>query len=115
MAAEIKEYCKACVTCQETNKLAKSVSPLLRPIDIARAPFDVISIEFMGPFHPKSRQGNSYIMVTSCLFSKFVDCVVLEKITALATAHALITRIFYQHAFYLIEGANSPRHFSNTC
>ena len=36
-------------------------------------------------------------MVTSCLFSKFVDCVALEKITALATAHALITRIFYQH------------------
>ena len=96
MSTEIKEYCKACVKCQETKKLSYSVRPLLRPIDVARAPFDTISIDFMGPF-PKSRQGNSYIMVTTCLFSKFVNCVALERITALTTAHALVKRIFYQH------------------
>ena len=97
MAKDIKEYCKACVTCQETKKLSNSVRPLLRPIDEARGPFDIISIDFIGPFSPKSTQGNSYIMVTSCLFSKFIDCVALERITALSTAQALVKRIFYQH------------------
>ena len=35
MSTEIKEYCKARVTCQETKKLSYSVRPLLHPIDVA--------------------------------------------------------------------------------
>jgi len=36
-------------------------------------------------------------MVSTCLFSKYVDCIALPEITALTTAKALIERIFYQH------------------
>jgi len=97
MAKDIKEYCKACLTCAKSKKLHTAVRPLMRPIDIARAPFDVLALDFMGPFRPKSRQGNSYIMVSTCLFSKYVDCIALPEITALTTAKALIERIFYQH------------------
>jgi len=97
MLKEIKEYCKACVTCAKTKKLHTAVRPLLRPIDIARGPWDVVSLDFMGPIRPKSRQGNSYIMVSTCLFSKYVDCIALPEISARTTAKALIERIFYQH------------------
>lgn len=97
MAKEIQEYCKGCITCATTKKHHTAIRPLLKPIDIARGPFDVISLDFMGPFRPKSRQGNSYIMVSTCLFSKYVDCVALPEISAMTTAKALVEKIFYQH------------------
>ena len=71
MVSTIKEYCKACATCQTTKKISYAVRPLLRPIDISKSPFDVVALDFMGPFKAKCRQGNAYIMVITCLFSKY--------------------------------------------
>ena len=95
MNKDIHNYCESCIICAKARN--KSVRPLLRPIDIARAPFDVISIDFMGPINPPSRQGNSYIMLATCLFSKYIECTALPDSKALKTTKALIKMFFYRH------------------
>ena len=58
MKREIKEYCKACITCAENIKNANPKT-FLHPLEIVDAPFSVIAIDFLGPIKQKSHQGNS--------------------------------------------------------
>lgn len=97
MSKEILEYCKSCMVCAKNKKNHVTVRPLLRPIDIANAPFDVITVDHLGPLKPASLQGNKYILVITDLFSKYVDCIALPDCSAKTSARAIIDRIFYEH------------------
>ena len=59
MKDEIKQYCKACIKCAENRKVSPRAP--LHPLQTANAPFETIAIDFLGPFKPKSTQGNSYL------------------------------------------------------
>ena len=92
---DILNYCKACLVCAKNRK--STVRPPLTPIDIAKGPFDVISIDYMGPIHPVSPSGNSYILTITDLFTKWADCIPLPDTSALTTAKALIKAVYYKH------------------
>ena len=46
MRSDILAYCDSCVTCAKNKK--RTSRPSLKPIDIARGPFDVIAADFVG-------------------------------------------------------------------
>ena len=51
----------------------------------------------MGPIHPVSPSGNSYILTITDYFTKWVDCIPLPDTTVLTTAKALIKAVYYRH------------------
>ena len=63
MVARLRNTVRHALRAKQQKKLSYAVRPLLRPIDIAKSPFDVVAFDFMVPFKPKSRQRNAYIMV----------------------------------------------------
>lgn len=67
---DVKEYVRHCETC------AKYKVSQLPPVGLmghhreVTEPFQIISMDLMGPF-PRSKQGNTMLLVISCWFSKF--------------------------------------------
>ncbi|KZS10356.1 Uncharacterized protein APZ42_025183 [Daphnia magna] len=59
MRKDILEYCQACETCIANTSSTCRV--LLHPHEIAKALFQVIGMDFVGPITPASPNGNSYI------------------------------------------------------
>ena len=68
MRADILNYCISCFACAKSKKTVSR--PPLKPIDIAKGPFDVIAIDHLGPINPMSTQGNAYILMITCIFFK---------------------------------------------
>ena len=58
MARDVEEYCRSCIECQKFNNSCLHNSASLKPLVLNR-PFQLIGIDFMGPFHESSR-GNKY-------------------------------------------------------
>ena len=55
------------------GKYKSNFQNFLTPLELAKAPFDVVGMDFMGPFKPPSSQGNKYIMVVTDYFLKYVE------------------------------------------
>ena len=115
---DIKEYCDTCPTCVANTK--SRVKALLHPHELATAPFQVIGIDFLGPIKPPSLKGNTFIMVITDYFSKWVEAIAMPNQTALATAETLYNTIIQRHgppkAIVTDRGTNfTSRIFKSLC
>ena len=95
MRKEIEAFCKTCHVCQKNYR--PKFRAVLHPHELAKAPFEVIGIDFLGPIKPVSPQGNSVIMVITDYFSKWVEAIPLPNQTALTTAKALCKHVVLRH------------------
>ena len=95
MRKDIKEYCKACEVCTANTK--SYLRAYLHPHELATSPFQVIGMDFLGPITPKSTNGNSYIMVMTDYFSKWIEAVALPDTTATTTADCFYKHIILRH------------------
>ena len=59
---------------------------------MAFAHFDIL-----GPYTPKSEEGNRYILLYICAFSKYIELVPLKDMKSYTIAHALVNDIFLRH------------------
>lgn len=95
MRADIKEYCRVCEACLANTK--STLRAFLHPHELAKAPFDVVGMDFMGPFTPPSTNGNKYIMVITDYFSKWTEIAALPDQTAVTTADCFMKLIVQRH------------------
>jgi len=93
--ADIKEYCKACEICIANTK--SNLRAYLFPHELAKAPFQIIGIDFLGPISPISPNGNNCICVMTDYFTKFVTAVALPDQTAQTTADCVYKNIVLMH------------------
>ena len=70
-AKYVKDYIKACPKCIYFKTKAGRTECLLNPIPKKPVPFDTIHLDHLGPF-VASKKGNSYVIVLTDAFSKFV-------------------------------------------
>ncbi len=95
MRTDIKEYCATCATC-----IANTPSRLraqLHPHELAKAPFQVVGMDFLGPIRPASPNGNKFVMVMTDYFSKWVEAIALPDQTAATTVDCLFKNIVLRH------------------
>lgn len=71
MTIDIKRYCRGCQTCKTSKHPNTPKTPLMGRPKLATMPWQMISVDFTGPF-PRSRSGNTSLLVVTDHFSKFV-------------------------------------------
>ena len=95
MRKDIKEYCTTCPVCIANTRCP--FRTLLQPHELATAPFLVLGMDFLGPITPVSPYGNSYIMVITDYFSKWVEVATLPDYSAQTTCDAFYRLIIQRH------------------
>lgn len=93
MAKEIRNYIRKCEVCQ----LCKTDNRVLRgeigqPKD-PELPWKMLSVDLVGPL-PRSKNGNSYILVVLDVYSKFVLLKPLKKATAKTVIDFIEKQVF---------------------
>lgn len=85
--------CSVCLSYKAQNHT--TLGEMGRPKQCSR-PFQMISIDFVGPL-PTSRKQNSYILVVTCCFSKFCHIFPVRRATADIVIKILEDSIFLVH------------------
>ena len=98
MKDDLMKYIKACQKCQRAKPdQSKRVAPL-HPHDVPRDPWEIISVDLMGPL-PES-QGYGMVMVVADRFLKYTYFLPTNTtITSKGIAKLFINHVFRDHGF----------------
>ncbi|GFX77388.1 retrovirus-related Pol polyprotein from transposon 412 [Trichonephila clavipes] len=91
---DVKTYCEACKPCQLRRTLTYRDRIPIQPIVRPNNPFEVWSVDCIGPLEPRSR-GHSYIVFAIDLCSRWAEAIPTKNITAKTTCKVLM-KIFCQ-------------------
>ena len=70
MRTDVSKYVKACKVCAQHKVEQKPPAGLMGDRPNINQPWQCISLDYIGPF-PRSRAGNSYVLVVNDYFTKF--------------------------------------------
>jgi hypothetical protein len=76
---DIEQFCKMCPICQTTKSSTQKVPGLLHSLPIPTRPWDLIAMDFVGPF-PES-DGHDYLWVVLCHLTSMVHLVPIHTTT----------------------------------
>lgn len=85
---DMAEWCKCCAICQKCSRRRKGYVPLM-PLPVIEKPFGRIVIDIVGPL-PRSRSGNSYVLVVCDYATRYPEAIALRSIDAEHVAEELI-------------------------
>ncbi|XP_067087545.1 gypsy retrotransposon integrase-like protein 1 [Osmerus mordax] len=88
---DVVDWIKECETCQHTEK-SKNMTRTLRPIKVD-APWDIVGIDVHGPFQV-TKQGNTYVVIITDYFSKWVEAFPIQKRDTSSVARCISTSIY---------------------
>lgn len=97
MSKEVRSIVKDCVTCSETKATNQTLRPPMGQQLTSERPFQFMYTDLLGPY-PRSKKGNTHVLVILDKFSKFVWLQSLRK----ASAKEVIT--FMENQVFLIFG-----------
>jgi hypothetical protein len=112
MKTSIGNYIQSCIRCQRFNVDRQKPPGLLHPIESPNGPFQLIGIDFSGPF-PVTPQGNKYVLAITDYFSKWVVAIPLPSQTAQVTAEALYEHYICIYGIPIRILSDQGSHFNN--
>lgn len=94
---DVRDFVSKCHECQMTKVPRSGIQGLLQSTEIPSRPWEVISMDFVGPF-PTTARGNDYILVAVDLLTKMSRFIPMRKtFTAKQVARLFIQHIFVHH------------------
>ena len=87
MAADVKSFCRSCISCQRSKVTRHTRSPLA-PLPMPDHRFSALHLDLVGPLPPS--EGHSYLLTVIDRFSRWVEAIPLVTMTAHACAMALL-------------------------
>ncbi|UYV83597.1 hypothetical protein LAZ67_23001581 [Cordylochernes scorpioides] len=96
MLKTVEEYVSSCPECQFRKTPSQLPQGLLQPIPPASRPFEKMGIDLMGRF-PKSGRGNSWILVCTDYYSRYIETAALPRGTAEEIADFFLQRVVLRH------------------
>ncbi|GFY19366.1 hypothetical protein TNCV_4127531 [Trichonephila clavipes] len=108
---DVRSFCQSCKTCQLRRGLTyrdrTPITPIVRPEN----PFEVWSVNRIGPLEPSSCRGHKYIICAVDICTRWAKTAPVRNIKAKTTCEVLM-RIFTQIGFPKIictdQGTNFP-------
>ncbi|XP_052744484.1 retrovirus-related Pol polyprotein from transposon 412 isoform X2 [Bicyclus anynana] len=98
MYKDIENFVKSCDVCKAYKHSTQAVPGLMGKPKVCSRPFQVVSLDLAGPL-PRSRSGYTYLLVITCVFSKYTLLFPLRRATS-----ALVAKNF-EDGLVLVHGA----------
>lgn len=95
LARDVRLYVSACSVCKETKSPNQILRPAMGRELRAERPFQRLYVDLLGPY-PRSKSGNTTILIILDQLSKFVWLKALRKATATAIVCYIESEIFHQ-------------------
>ena len=109
MHEDVEYYIKTCYKCQRRQK--PSTHNEMHAI-VAKAPFERIGIDFVGPL-PKTSQGNRYILVAVDYFTKWPEAKATKRADVQTVVDFLYEEIICRHGPFKHLHSDRGTHFAN--
>jgi transposase InsO family protein len=87
---QVKRYCWSCDRCQRNVSKGTVTRAPLGKLPLIGTPFEVISVDIVGPFNPASERGHRFILTVIDMASRYPDAIALKDIHTTTVAEALI-------------------------
>ncbi|GFW84073.1 hypothetical protein TNCV_4877382 [Trichonephila clavipes] len=95
---DVKRFCESCKICQLRKPITYRdrvpIQPLVRP----EIPFEVWSVDCIGPLEPPSRRNHHFIICAVDLCTRWAEVIPVKEISAKTTCNVLL-KIFTQTGF----------------
>ncbi|KAL3247644.1 hypothetical protein ABHI18_012339, partial [Aspergillus niger] len=106
---DIEEYCRSCHSCQMMGPKPSPSLPI--KVDVLE-PMALWGLDYIGPFSPPTRQGNSYIIVGVDYFSRFVVAEAVPRATAEQSYNFMQQRVVAYFGWPLAIYTDNGSHFT---
>jgi hypothetical protein len=112
MKQSIIQHIKSCLPCQQHN-ISRSKKPgQLFPIPSPEGPFQMIGMDYCGPFK-RTPRGNQYVLCITDYFTRWVTAIALPDCSAQTTAQALFDEYICRYGVPLSILSDQGTHFKN--
>ncbi|CAF3628734.1 unnamed protein product, partial [Rotaria socialis] len=112
MKQSIAQFIKSCLPCQQYNVSRLKKPGLLCPIETPAGPFQLIDIDYCGPFKRTPRE-NQYVLCITDYFTRWVIAVALPDCTAQTTAQTIFTEYICRYGVPMSILTDQGTHFKN--
>ena len=92
MSQDVKDWCHTCATCATRKPATKKNRAPLETIEVGY-PLQVVAVDILGPL-PESEEGNSYVLVATDYFTKWVEAYAIPNQEAITVARKLTDEMF---------------------
>ena len=112
MKHSIARYVKSCLPCQQYNVSRFKKLGLLFPIETPDGPFQLLGIDYCGPFKRTPRD-NQYVLCITDYFTRWVTAVALPNCTAQTTAQIIYNEYICRCGVPVSILTDQDTHFNN--
>lgn len=96
MYKDVVDYIKSCEVCKAYKHATTATPGLMGRPKVCSRPFQVISVDIVGPM-PRSRSGFTNLLVVTCCFSKYTLLFPLRRATSAAVAKHIENGVMLVH------------------
>ena len=112
MKQSIIQYIQSCLLCQQYNISRTKKPGLLQPIPPPEGPFQLIGMDFCGPFRTTPR-GNQYVLCITDYYTRWVVAVAVPDCSAQTTAETLFNEYICKYGVPATILSDQGTHFHN--
>ncbi|CAF2647256.1 unnamed protein product [Rotaria sp. Silwood2] len=112
MKHTITQYIKSCLPCQQHNISRIKTPGQLYPIETPEGPFQLIDIDFCGPFKCTPR-GNQYVLCITDYFTRWINAVALPDCSDQTTAQTIFNEYICRYGVPISILPDQGTHFRN--
>jgi hypothetical protein len=112
MKQSISQYIKSCLPCQQYNISRIKQPGKLCPIETPDGPFQMIGIDFCGPFKRTPRD-NQYVLCITDYFTRWINAFALPNCSAQTTAQVIFNEYICRYGVPVSILSDQGTHFKN--
>lgn len=112
MKFSIIQYVKGCLPCQQHNINRRKKPGHLCSSPVPQGPFQLIGIDFCGPFKRTPRE-NQYVLCVTDYYSRWITAIALPDCTAQTTAQSIFNEYICKYGIPTTILSDQGSHFNN--
>ena len=112
MKNSVVRYVTDCLPCQQYNVSRRKKPGHLCPIEPPAGPFQLVGIDYCGPFKRTPRE-NQYVLCITDYFTRWIIAIALPDCSAKTTAEAIFNEYICRYGVPVTVLSDQGTHFNN--